>query len=751
MIVLLLAHFAAAALLPVLGPGRRSVAVAAAPPAASLAWLVTAAPDVLDGTPRDERWAWVPDLGIAVDLRLDATALLLGLLVTAIGVGVVLYSGRYLGATPAATRFLASLVAFAGSMLGLVLSDHLVTLYLFWELTTVTSYLLIGHDTRSPAALAAARQAALVTVMGGLAMLGGIVVLGAEAGTLRLSELTAAPPSGTATSVALVLILLGAVTKSAQFPFHAWLPGAMAAPTPASAYLHSATMVKAGIFLLLQLAPVAAAVGFWTPTVATLGTVTLFLGGWRALREHDLKRILAYGTLAQLGLLTLTAGVGTPAAVTAGLAMLLAHALFKAALFLVVGAVDAATGTRDVRRLAGLRHSMPALAAVAALAGASMAGIPPLLGFVAKESVLDALLASDPLLAWIVAAGSVLTVAYTGRVLAVFVGPPVDGVRPERGRRLAAVPALLAVAGIVLGVAPDLAKGLADPAGEAVTGVADAVKIVLWPGITPALGLSALSLALGAALVVSRRRVDRGLAALPRLPDAAAVFEGTVTGLLRLATRSTAVFQSGSLPVYLGVVLAAVLAVPGVALLGAFEVPDDAVAVEGWVQGSVLGLMAVSTLALLIARRRLAALLLLGAVGYGMAALFVIQGAPDLALTQLLIETVGLVVLAVVLYRMPLRFPGSSWRPARVVRAVLSVGVGVFVTAAILSAGSPSPVTDTSAAYLERSKPDAGGSNVVNVVLTDFRALDTFGEITVLTTAALGVVGLLAGLRERRR
>jgi len=752
MFALLAAHGLAALLLALpFGRGRRAVAIAAVPPAAALVWLAARAGGVLDGRAVEERLSWVPGLDLGLDLRLDGAALLLALLVAGIGLGIVLYAGGYFGGKPGTGRFLAALVGFGGSMLGLAVSDHLIALYLFWEATTVTSYLLIGHDDRSPDARAAAQQAALVTVLGGLAMLGGIVLLGLDAGTMSISELAAAPPQGGTAAAAMGLILLGALTKSAQFPFHDWLPGAMAAPTPASAYLHSATMVKAGVFLIVRLAPVAAGVGFWTPLVAGIGLTTMFLGGWRALREYDLKLILAYGTVAQLGLLTATAAVAEPAAITAVLGMLAAHALFKAALFMVAGAVDKAAGTRDVRRLGGLGARLPWLFAAALAAGASMAGIPPLLGFVTKEAVLDALVADAPAMAVLVAAGSALTVAYTARVLSVFTGPASPSTVRRPGAWLVGPPLALAVLGLVAGAAPSLVAPVFDAAGASVTGVAGAAKFVLWPGITPALGLSAASLAAGLGLVAARRPFERLQERLPRLPDARAAYRSTVTGLLRLADLSTGLFQSGSLPVYLGVVLVSVLAVPGPALVGAFDLPDGLAIGEGWVQVVVAGLMALSAAALAAVRRRLAALLLLGAVGYGMAALFAVQGAPDLALTQLLIETVSLVVLALVLYRMPVRFRRSGSRGRAWLRLALSAAVGVFVTAAVLTAGADPAERSVSDYYAERSLPDGGGRNIVNVILTDFRALDTFGEITVLTTAALGVGGLLAGLTAARR
>jgi multicomponent Na+:H+ antiporter subunit A len=662
----------------------------------------------------------------------------MALVVAVAGALIISYAAGY---SDRPTRLAARLAAFGAAMFGLVLSDNLFGLFVFWELTTVTSYALIAYDDRSAEARRAGLQALLITGAGGLVMLAGFVLLGMEAGTYRISEIAAAVPDGATVTIAFGLILAGVLTKSAQLPFHGWLPAAMAAPTPASAFLHSATMVKAGIFLVVRLSPIGAGIAVWETTLVAAGLATMLLGGWTALRETDLKRVLAYGTVAQLGLLTALAARGTTLAAAA--AMLLGHAAFKAALFMVVGIIDRSTGSRDVRVLHGLRHALPRTFLVAAAAGASMAGVPATLGFVAKEAALDVLLKQDPLTAWIMAAASVLTVAYTLRVLRVFVGAPYPGaVHPARPAMV--IPAgLLALAGVAAGIVPAPVATLTD--AMAAGAGADALPLPAWPGLKPALAVSLATLVLGIAAfrVALPARGDR------RPADAG--FDLAMAGLLATSQRTTAVLQNGSLPIYLAVIFVTAIALPGTALVGVIDLPGDLVLAESWLQLVLVAAAAIAAVALIGLDNRLGTVLLLGVVGYGMVGLFALQGAPDLALTQVLIETVTLVVFAFVLARLPERFSAAG-RPAvgPRLRAVIALGVGVFVTLgafAAMAARTAPPISD---AYVERALPDGDGRNVVNVILTDFRALDTFGEIAVVAGAAVGIAGLVSGLSRRR-
>ena len=382
-------HALLAALVPFVARrlGGRVFALAAVAPGATLLWLLAQAPAVLDGDTVTSNAAWVPEIGLTADLRLDGLGLLMGALIAGVGVLVFAYSRWYFDVDREDLgRFAGTLLAFAGSMLGVVLADNLLLLFVFWELTSVTSYLLIGFEDTKGTSRASALHALLVTGAGGLAMLAGFVILGQAAGGYSLAELLADPPGGGAVPAALVLVLLGAFTKSAQAPFHGWLPGAMAAPTPVSAYLHSATMVKAGVYLIARFAPAFADVALWRPLVVTVGIATMVLGGYRALRQHDLKLLLAFGTVSQLGFMVTLVGFGEPDLAFAGAAVILAHGLFKAALFMVVGIIDHHAHTRDLRKLDGLGRELPGLLVISVVAAASMAGVPPMAGFVAKEA-----------------------------------------------------------------------------------------------------------------------------------------------------------------------------------------------------------------------------------------------------------------------------------------------------------------------------------------------------------------------------
>jgi multicomponent Na+:H+ antiporter subunit A len=778
--VILLAYPVAAVLVALAARrlGTRSLLLAAAVPALTFGWALAVAPGVIDGDPRTESASWVPSLGLSFPLRLDAFALLFVLIITGIGMAVFAYARWYLHDGPGIGRLAGLLVFFAGSMIGLVLADNLLALFVFWELTSVASFLLIGIDDEKAAARAAAMQAFLTTGAGSLAMLAGLAVLGQQAGTYTLSEILAAPPSGTATDIAVVLVLAGVITKSAQVPFHYWLPGAMAAPTPVSAYLHSATMVKAGVYVVARFSPAFAEGTPWGPLVVAFGAATLVLGAYRALRQHDLKLLLAFGTVSQLGLMVLLFGIGTPEAVLAGCALVLAHALFKAALFLVVGTVDHQAGTRDLRRLGGLGRRLPVLAGAAAVAAASMAGLPPLFGFVAKEAGLAALLeaplaaAGVAVLAGTVVVGSAGTLAYAFRFVWGGFGPHehhVGGFPGDRridpdevsapGPGLLVPSVVLAGLGVVFGLVPALPAVLLDPAAAALAPPGSEEHLALWHGLTGALGLSVVAIGLGAGLAVARRRVERLQANAPHPPSGSDAYQASVRGLLTGADQVTGAVQRGSLPFYLAVILASAVLAPGVPLAVGFargDIPAPTALAEGPIQIVVVALLVVTALAVCLARRRVIAVILVGVVGYATAGLFVIQGAPDLAITQLLVETLGVVVFLFVLRHLPGRFPSGvrtapNRRAARRVvvgRIALAVAVGSLVTVFALSASQQRSESPMAEAFVERAAPDGGGDNIVNVVLVDFRGFDTMGEITVLVVVALGVAALVQAARR---
>lgn len=742
-----------------LGPrlGRHAFRLAALAPAAAAVYAAMAWPDAVAGTPWEEEFAWVPGLDIAFEFRLDSFALVFLTVIGVAGTAIFWYAARYFTPGPRVYRFAGTMTLFAGSMAGLVTSDHLLALFVFWELTTVTSYLLIGHDDHLARARSAALHAAVVTGLGGLAMLGGLVILGIEAGSFSVSAITAgAPLSGTAVGVAWALVLLGAVTKSAQFPFHGWLPGAMAAPTPASAFLHSATMVKAGIFLVGRLGAQAVdSVAWWRPAIFVIGFITMAIGAWQALRQTDLKLLLAHGTVSQLGFMFLLIGSGSSSLIYGGLALLAAHALFKAALFLVVGTIDHETGSRDIAALSGLRRSMPLTFATALVVAASMAALPTTFGFAAKEAAFDGLVTEGGVFIAAAATLSILTVAYTGRfMIGAFRTRDADepdlATATDSGNLLVLPAAALAALSLLLGLAPGLLGRFVDTATQSVGGSLDSGKLVLWPGFVEALAWSTGSLVLGLAVVAAGPQMDRVVASVRtvtgRIPGPQEVFASSVTALLRFADRFTGTIQHGSLPAYVSTILLVAIGAP---TLGALTADTPAALPAAGTPGQLLlgFLVVVSAIALARVRTRFAAVILLGAVGYGVAGLYAVAAGPDLALTQLLVETLAVALFALVLRHLPAVF-SRVWAPAW--RAVVGVLVGIFVFGAGLVVSGAQPSTAVADRYLRDSVPEADGANVVNTILVDFRAFDTLGEIAVIAVAAIGAAGMVLPVLRRR-
>ena len=762
MLALVAAHFVAAAVSPwlVRGLGRRAFLVLALVPLLSFGWALSQTDRVRHGNVPTEVVSWAPSLGIDLAFRMATLQWLMALIVAGVGALVLLYCAWYFDDDdPGLSSFSGSFVAFAGSMLGLVLCDDLLVLYVFWELTTVFSYLLIGSEPARRASRQAAMQALIVTTLGGLAMLVGMLMLGQQAGTHRISELLADPPSGPATTVAVALLLVGALSKSAQIPFHFWLPGAMAAPTPVSAYLHAAAMVKAGVYLVALLAPAFAGTPGWHEVVLVLAICTMLLGGWRALRQYDVKLLLAYGTVSQLGFLLLIFGVGTRATALAGMAMLLAHALFKATLFLVVGIVDHQTGTRDLRVLSGVGRAAPVVLATGVVAGASMAGLPPLLGFLGKEAVFGSLLdvarADDrqdlsSLAGWLllggVILGSVLTVAYTARFLwgtfATKPDLPVSPFTPAPGGFLVA-PVVLTVATAALGFAgPALTRVFAPYAGQFPPG-AHATELTLWHGLNLPLLFSALTLLLGLGIFVRRRSFGRLQAALSPSSTADGAYRLIMRTVDRSAVEVTGLTQRGSVAAYLVVILVVLLLLAGTAVLTALDGPRTIVAWDTPAQALVGAVIVLAAVFAARSRRRLRAVILAGVTGYGTAMLFVLHGAPDLALTQVLVETTSLVVFVLVLRRLPVYFTDRPLSPRRYLRMILGAAVGLAVTLIMLVSTGARSTAPVSTAYPKAAVEFGGGHNIVNVILVDIRAWDTMGEISVLVAAATGVASLL--------
>jgi multicomponent Na+:H+ antiporter subunit A len=758
-----LAAFALAAIAPLATRTRYAGWILALLPAGLTVYFASLAPRVLAGERVSEVLDWVPSLGLAASFALDGLGLLFALLICGIGALVLIYAGGYLRGHPQLGRFYAVIVLFMASMLGIVLADNLLLLYVFWGLTSISSYLLIGFDHARASARGSALQALLVTVGGELALLGGFVLLGLTGGTFEISALLAEGDAVRAHPLYLPilgLVLVGALTKSAQFPFHFWLPNAMAAPAPVSAYLHSATMVKAGIFLLARLTPVLAGTEAWTLTLVSAGGLTMLIGAFLSYHATEAKRVLAYSTVSALGLMTLLLGLGTEHSVTAAIVFLLGHAFYKGTLFLFAGAADHEAGATQTAQLAGLRRTMPISSLAALLAGLSMAGLLPFFGFVGKELVFESIYELPG-----VAGIALLVAAVLANALLVAVAVRV-GVRPavvprdaprQRGHEgppsLWLGPLLLAALGITTGVAPGLLAGpLVSSAVAATTQQPAAVELALWHGLTLILLFSTVTLAVGAGAYVWRGRLRRVTAPLdigPRWGPEAGYASG-VDVLERTALFQTRLLQNGYLRHYVLVTLTTAIVLVAVALLRADGLAFGVGRLE--LRPTEVGLAVLISVAALVAVRstsRLGTVAALGVAGYGVALVFLTFGAPDLAMTQVLIETLTVIVFVLVLYHLP---GFASERPhGRARDAVTSIAFGGVMSLLVLATLTADVRETISRFFVEQSLPAAHGRNVVNVILVDFRALDTMGEIAVLALAGLGVLVLLRIHAERRQ
>jgi multicomponent K+:H+ antiporter subunit A len=731
---------------------------------ASLLWLAPSWHLPFAGSLLVQQHDWMPALGLNLAFRLDGLGLLFAGLILGIGLLIVLYARYYLSERDSMGRFYSYLMLFMGSMLGIVLSENLIQLLIFWELTSLSSFLLISYWQHREEAREGARMALAVTGLGGFAMLGGFLLLGHIVGSYELSDVFASGdlirehplylPS-------LLLILLGVFTKSAQFPFHFWLPHAMAAPTPVSAYLHSATMVKAGVFLLARLYPALSGTPEWFWLVSGTGLATLLLGAYVALFKHDLKGLLAYSTLSHLGLITLLFGLSTPLAAVAGVFHIINHATFKASLFMAAGIIDHEAGTRDMRRLHGLWAFMPYTATLAMVAAAAMAGVPLLNGFLSKEMFFaEAMEVSEYLLGgWLLPAlvtlAGALAVAYSIRFIhdVFFNGAPVDLPHtPHEPPRWMKVPVeVLVVLCLVVGIAPTLtvAPLLAVAAQGTLQAPLPEYHLALWHGFNPALFMSLIALAGGALIYRARRPLTAWHErTLDRL-DARVVYNALLDGLVGASRFVTRLIDTGSLQRQVFLLLAAALVLgvapwlaSGAALAGSRTgLPLDPVS---FVAAATLIVATLATVRL--HRQRFVALVTIGVVGLVVSLIFIKFSAPDLALTQLSVEVVTIVLLLLALYFLPQqaapeREPARAWRDGAI---ALLAGGG---TAALAWAVLTRPYDTIAGYYLENSVPGGGGSNVVNVILVDFRGYDTLGEITVLALAGLGIVAMLQGMK----
>ncbi len=732
--------------------------------ALALAALIPSKPSVFLGETLVQQIPWLPELGLNLGFRLDGLGMLFALLILVIGLLVILYARYYLSESDSSGRFFAYLLLFMGSMLGIVLSENILLLLTFWEMTSLSSFLLISYWQYRSDARNGARMALAVTALGGLALLGGFVLLGHIAGSYELSAIL---PQGDAIRAhplytpMLVLILLGAFTKSAQFPFHFWLPQAMSAPTPVSAYLHSATMVKAGVFLLARLFPVLSGTDAWSFLVMGAGLTTLVIGAYFALFKHDLKGLLAYSTISHLGLITLLFGIGTPLAAVAGVFHIINHATFKASLFMAAGIIDHECGTRDMRLINGLWRYMPYTATLAMVAAASMAGVPLFNGFLSKEMFFHEAVSFSRYTTWdwlltvAAAAAGVFAVAYSLRFIhdVFFNGEPVNLPRePHEPPRWMQVPVEILV-GICLlvGIVPAYTVG--PLLSVAVAGVLQAeppvYSLAIWHGFNAALVMSIVALVGGVLVYIGRRPLFAMAHRWHGVLDAPAVYHWVVRQVLALAGGVTRLLDTGSQQRLLAVFIVAALAAgaagiipPHVPITGpiAPSLPDAASVMVAAV------LVVVAVAASLSHQRRLTALILLGAIGLLVSLIFVKFSAPDLALTQLSVEIVTIVLLLLAMYFLPRSTPVETDTGRRLRHFLLAAGAGAG--AGILAwAVLTRPHAPISEFMLANSVSGGGGTNVVNVILVDFRGFDTLGEITVLALAGLGIFALLRGLR----
>ncbi len=762
--------FAAAAMVPLWHKlvGKGTALVAATVPLTAFIWFCTCIGPVYQGDFPAVMHSWVAELGVNWSMRLDGLSLLFALLISGIGTLILLYTGGYFSGDKELPRILGLLMFFMASMQGLVLADNLILMFIFWELTSISSYLLIGFKHENDTSRRNALQALLVTGLGGLALLVGVILLGMAAGTYEASQLAAASDQIMAhplLPLALGCILLGAFTKSAQFPFHFWLPNAMAAPTPVSAYLHSATMVKAGVYLLARLNPTLATAPGWSDCLFAFGATTMLLGGALGLLQTDLKRILAYTTLSVLGMLTMLIGVGTELALTSAIFFLLGHALYKAALFLTAGNVDHACHSRDVTRLRGLRFTLPVTALAAGLAAFSKSGFPPFFGFLGKEYAYKSGAALNEF------STPVLVVAFIGNLILLalalkagihpYFGKPEEARLDSKPHGLPWLmwlpPLLLGLLGLAMGLLPAvLSKPVVQAAVSAVEGQTVQLKAIhvheLLSSFSLPLLLTVLTIGCGIALYRFRWLIWRqSNSVVENLPvNFDRIYDSLMAGMVGFAKWQTRAIQNGKLHRYLASLVVATTALLGWKLIVYHGLPVSLPELP--VQPLMIGVVIITGLCAFVAittTSRLTALATLGLAGYGIAYIFANYGATDLAITQIVVETLTVLFFMTLFHRLP-KIKEYSNRRTKLADALLAAVSGILVSLIFLISVHVQIAEPISNTLAEWSYLEAYGRNVVNVILVDFRALDTLGEITVLGIAAVGVYLLLTAFMGRR-
>ena len=713
-------------------------------------------PFINDGVVLKESYQWLPALGINFSFYVDGLSILFSLLVLGIGTFILVYAGYYMRPYPMQGRFLGYLLLFMTAMQGIVVSGNLITMFVFWELTSVSSYLLIGYYHEKPEARASALQALLITGFGGLALLGGFVLLAIPYETYDLAFILSNPDIIKNSSLyipAFILIAIGAFTKSAQFPFHFWLPGAMTAPSPVSAYLHSATMVKAGVFLLARLNPVLGGTELWSYTLTIVGVTTMFTGAWLSITQVDLKRILAYTTVSALGTLVLLIGTGTEYAINAAIIFLLVHALYKGTLFMMAGNIEKKTGTRDLTKLGGLFKYMPYAAIIMSVALVSMSGAPPMLGFLGKELIYEASVTGSKAYPFILTLGFLTNVIFVFLSLRLAIGifwgnePSYQKIPIEPNLALLLGPFFLVLISFVLGLFPStMANPLTSKAITAINPGHEAIALKLWHGFNLVLGLSVLTLVTGYLVfryqqsilpVIDRINIKYFTREFTRL------FFSMIDSFLLFTKLKTKTLQHGYHRFYLMTlfVITSVLvwamiwrAGPVILELNFAEMPLDLIA--------VVILIIAAALSAVLSDSRVEALISMGVIGFGITIIFIVYSGVDLAITMIMVETLMVILAMAVLYHLP-KYKKFSSTGSRMRDGLVATLVGTFFMVLVMQAGTSSLEIPISEYFKDTSYSLAHGRNIVNVILVDFRGLDTLGEITVLSIAALGIYEMI--------
>ncbi|MGO1752597.1 MAG: putative monovalent cation/H+ antiporter subunit A [Psychroflexus sp.] len=724
-------------------------------PISLFAYFLSFISQISNGEIVTQKINWIPSFGVDLTFKLDGLSLLFALMITGVGSLVFLYTSAYLKGHKYLDRFYGYLSLFMAAMLGLVLSDNLMSMFIFWELTSITSFFLIGFNNDSKASRKSALTALGITGIGGLLLLGGAVLLGYMTGTYEISEMlsqTDLIQSHPYYSLAVILIFAAAFTKSAQFPFHFWLPGAMKAPTPVSTYLHSATMVKAGVYLLFRLSPVLGGSELWHTTLIVFGAITMLYSAIHILFRTDLKGILAYSTISALGILVFLIGIGTQAALIAAAVFIIVHALYKASLFLITGIIDHETGTRDITKLAGLRKVLMPVAITGFIAALISGGVPPTLGFVGKDLIYEATLGSQ--YAILLTALAILT-----KIL-LFYGGFVAGVKPFTGKLpqkfeklhmpspLMWIPPLLMVLlGLVFGFLPSLLEStFAKPITQVMFENPEDFHLKLWHGFNTVLGLSALTLALGTVMyfvIKPSYSKENFIQKLDFIAPKDLMLKGS-TAFEKFGKSWTNFFQNGYLRDYVGIIVAVIIGLVGFLLLPNYQLRLDYGSLKDITvyEIAIILMMFAAIVFTVFTNSRLAAVASMGIVGFSFSLLFLFYSAPDLAMTQFSVDTLTVILFVLVLYKLP-KYLKMTKRKSRMKHGALAVLFGSLMTLLILSVLQEPKNTEISEFYADNAYKLAHGKNIVNVILVDFRGADTLIEISVLIVAALGVFGLL--------